>query len=158
MGTVTYTRLLVKRYSMHHLLAYLRQLPIARQVLWCYLIWYGVMTSFHFDSAPRIWLSSLGISGVIGFGLILSVSNGANAKRDFWTTARLFMMPFCVSSFSALIKDRGFVLVFSPEWHENLTALGLCLLFVLLAYVLRLANLSPAQQGSAIQRAQQRGQ
>jgi hypothetical protein len=133
---------------MHHLLAYLRQLPTARQVLWCYLIWYGVMAGFHFDPAPRIWLTSLGISVVIGFGLILSVSG--NGKRDFWTTARLFMMPFCVSSFSALIKDRGFVLIASPVLREDMLALCVCAAFVMLCYVLRrfsASPLAPTQQG-----------
>lgn len=132
---------------MHHLLTYLRQLSTAKQVLWCYLIWYGVMATFHFDPAPRIWLTSLGISAVIGIGLILSVSG--NGKPDFWTTARLFLMPFCVSSFSALIKDRGFVLIFSPLWREDLLALGACAGFVLLCFVVRRFSplLTPSQQG-----------
>lgn len=137
---------------MHHLLTYLRQLPTAKQVLWCYLIWYGVMAAFHFDPALRIWLTSLGISAVIGIGLILSVSNGVKTQRDFWTTARLFLMPFCVSSFSALIKDRGFVLIASPVWRENAIALGACVAFVLLCAVLRRLGASlaaPLQRGIA---------
>jgi hypothetical protein len=119
---------------MQHLLNYLRQLSVAKQVLWCYLIWYLVMVSFHFDPAPRLWLTSLGISMVIGFGLILSVIGSGNHRRDFWTTARLFLMPFCVSSFSALIKERGFILVLSPSWQENAMAMASCLLFVLLIH------------------------
>ncbi|MGC3983173.1 MAG: hypothetical protein QM808_18110 [Steroidobacteraceae bacterium] len=130
---------------MHHLLAYLRQLSTAKTVLWCYLLWYLVMASFHFDPTPRIWITSLGISAIIGFALILSVSG--NGRRDFWTTARLFMMPFCVSSFSALIKDRGFVLIASPVWYEDLVAAGACAAFLLLCYVLRQLPVSmPAQQ------------
>lgn len=135
---------------MHHLFAYLRQLPPARQVLWCYLIWYLTMAGFHFDAAPRLWLTSLGISAVIGIGLILSVSG--NGRPDFWTTARLFMMPFCVSSFSALIKDHGFVLIFSPAWQEDTTALVACSVFLLWCYGLRRTSVStsrPAQQGVA---------
>ena len=38
-------------------------------------------------------------------------------------------MPFCVSSFSALVKGRGFTLVFSPRAQENLLALGMCAAF-----------------------------
>jgi hypothetical protein len=72
---------------------------------------------------------------VVGFGLILSVSG--NGTRDFWTTARLFLMPFGVSSFSALVKDHGFMLIFSPVWHEDLIALSVCAGFVLLCYVVR---------------------
>lgn len=133
--------------TMRQILTYLQRLPAAKQVLWCYLIWYMVMVSFHFDAAPRIWLSSLGISAVIGVGLILSVSG--HGGPDAWTRARLFIMPFCVSSFAALIKDRGFVLIFSPVWREDLVALGFCAGFVLLRYMLGrgLAGASlPAQQ------------
>ena len=42
---------------------------------------------------------------------------------------RLFLMPFCVSSFAALVKGRGFVLIFSPQLPENLAALALCAIF-----------------------------
>jgi hypothetical protein len=121
---------------MRLLLSYFQHLPAAKQVLWCYLIWYLSMVTFHFDATPRIWLTSLGISAVIGVGLLLSVSG--NGKPDFWTTARLFLMPFCVSSFSALVKDRGFVLIFSPVWRDDLIAVGTCAGFVLLCYLARL--------------------
>ena len=88
------------------------------------------MVSLHFDAAVHIWLTSLGISVVIGFALLLSVSNAGGARRDFWTTARLFMMPFCVSSFSALVKDQGFILILSPRWFEDVLALSLCAVFL----------------------------
>jgi hypothetical protein len=114
---------------------YLRALPTAKQILWCYLIWWLVMVTFHFDPALSIWITSLGISLVIGFGLILSVSG--SGKPDFWTTVRLFLMPFCVSSFSALVKGQGFVLVFSPAWREDLIAIGACATFLLLCFLLR---------------------
>jgi len=116
--------------------AYLRQLSTAKQVLWCYLIWYLSMVTFHFDYTPRIWITSLGISAAIGVGLILSVSG--NGKLDFWTTARLFLMPFCVSSFSALVKGQGFVLIFSRVWREDVIAAGACVAFVSLCYLQRL--------------------
>jgi hypothetical protein len=43
---------------------------------------------------------------------------------------RLFLMPFCVSSFSALVKGRQFLLVFPPSPAENLAAFAGCGLFV----------------------------
>ena len=117
---------------------YLRDLSPTKRVLWCYLLWWVSMAWMHFDPSPRLWLTSLGISVVIGIGLVFSV-RGDNAPRpDFWTMARLFMMPFCVSSFAALIKDRGFVLVFSPRLSENAVALGACGVFVLLSWSLRI--------------------
>lgn len=127
---------------MRQLLTYLQRLSTAKQVLWCYLIWYLVMVSFHFDPAPRLWLTSVGIGAVIGVGLILSVSG--NGRPDFWTTARLFLMPLCVSSFSALIKDRGFVLIFSPVWREDVLALSACAGFISLCAGLRVLRPAPA--------------
>lgn len=140
---------------MHYFRTYLRELPFAKQTLWCYLIWYLVMVALHFEPAPRLWLTSLGISVVIGIGLILSVSG--NGKPDVWTKARLFLMPFCVSSFSALIKEHGFVLIFSPLWREDLLALGACASFVLVCHGLRhavVATSAPTQQRVAKHRAQ----
>jgi len=113
---------------------YLRTLPPPRLVLWCYLLWYLSMASMHFDPSPRLWLTSLGLSILIGVGLLLSISCSDSRLPDFWTIARLFLMPFCVSSFAALIKDRAFVLVFSPVLRENAVAVGICALFVLISY------------------------
>lgn len=122
---------------MKTLFNYLRNLTLAKRVLWCYLIWYFTMSTLYFDPAIHIWLTSLGVSVVIGIALILSVSNGKSARPDFWTRARLFMMPFCVSSFSALVKDQGFILILSPTWKEDLLAIALCGLFLLIVSVLR---------------------
>jgi len=115
---------------MIRLATYLKQLSIAKQVLWCYVIWYLTMITLYFDPALHIWLTSLGVSVVIGIALILSVSNGVSAPADFWTKARLFMMPFCVSSFSALVKNQGFILILSSKWTEDFTAIAICLLFI----------------------------
>lgn len=106
-------------------LRYLAALRWPKLILWCYLCWYAAMVAMHFDPAPRLWLSSLGISGLIGVALILSTS-GAGRNPDGWTTFRLFLMPFCVSSYAALIKDQGFVLLFSPSLKENLVSLAVC--------------------------------
>jgi hypothetical protein len=40
---------------------------------------------------------------------------------------RLFVTPFCVSSFAALVKGRGFILIFSPDWREMAVAAAICL-------------------------------
>ena len=111
------------------LIRYLASLSTGRLILWCYLIWYGVVLVRYFDPSLRLWLTSLGLSGIIGFALYLSTTAGSNrVKLDFWTKFRLFLMPFCVSSFAALVKGKGFVLVFSPKPSEILTAVGLCAL------------------------------
>ena len=109
-------------------LNYFRKLPTGKLVLWCYLLWYGVMLFFYFDPSLRLWLNSVGISLVIGVALQLSVQRAA---ADPWQTFRLFMMPFAVSSFSSLIKNQGFWLIFPPKPLELISAVGICLGFVL---------------------------
>lgn len=115
------------------LICYLRNLTTGRTILWCYLIWWAVNIMNHFDATPRIWLTSLGLSGIIGAALILSTrsSFGVRAKMDPWVAFRLFLMPFCVSSFAALVKDAGYVLVFPPSLRENAVGASLIVLFLL---------------------------
>lgn len=123
------------------MLYYFATLKLPKLVLWCYLIWYLMTVFFHFDASPKLWLNSLGISAVIGTGLLLSVSR-PGFTADFWQTARLYIMPFCVSSFSALIKSQGFILIFSPSLHELMLTLLACIAFVVGTALLRrlLAN------------------
>jgi len=112
-----------------HVFAYLRDLRPGKVVLWCYLIWYLVLASRYFDPAPAIWLNALGISFVIGIALWLGVRTPGRPPER-WQAFRLFMTPFCVSSFSALIKGKGFVLVFPPRADELVLAASACLAFV----------------------------
>ena len=110
--------------------AYLRNLNTGRLILWCYLVWYLVVLVRYFDPSPQLWFTSIGLSAIIGLALYLSATAGATkVKLDRWTIFRLFLMPFCVSSFAALVKGRGFILVFSPRLNENLLAIALCALF-----------------------------
>jgi len=113
------------------MIKYFRNIGKGRIFLWCYVIWYLVMLFFHFDPSPRIWFTSIGLSFVIGVALILSVSpNSGKMEKNHWQTMRLFLMPFCVSSYSALVKGKGFLLIFSPDMTQNAIALGFCLFFV----------------------------
>jgi hypothetical protein len=114
-----------------HLLRYLRTLSTPRTILWCYAIWYAVVLARYFDPNPHLWATSLGLSGIIGFALLLSTraASAPGTRLDRWGVFRLFLMPFCVSSFSALVKGRGFVLIFSPDWREGVLAVVLCGLF-----------------------------
>lgn len=116
---------------------YLATLTTGKTVLWCYLIWYLSTVAHHFDTTPAIWLNSLGISAVIGVALILSVGGKASVAADKWQTFRLFLMPFCVSSFSSLIKGKGFFLILPPSPVELLTSAGLCGLFAATVFVLK---------------------
>ncbi len=107
---------------------YFANLPPSRMVLWSYLLWYLFFVARYFDSSSKLWLTSVGISAIIGIALLLSTWH-ASSRLASWTTFRLFLMPFCVSSFSALIKGRGFILVFSPHAWENFLAITLCVSF-----------------------------
>lgn len=111
------------------LIQYLAAMPNGKLVLWCYLIWWANTVIHHFDSAPGIWINSVGISAVIGIALILSVGGLSTAAINKWQTFRLFAMPFCVSSFSSLIKDQGFILVFPPSLQESAIAVAFCFAF-----------------------------
>jgi hypothetical protein len=121
------------------LFKYLRNLSNGRLILWCYFIWYCVVLTRYFDPSLRLWLTSLGLSLIIGFALYLSTTAGvaSGTKLPFWPTFRLFLMPFCVSSFAALVKEKHFILVFSPRAEETLIALVLCALLCGLALALR---------------------
>jgi hypothetical protein len=116
---------------------YLANLGAGKLVLWCFLIWYLATVIHHFDAAPALWLNALGISAIIGVALYLSVREPGKPAPDRWTVLRLFLMPFCVSSFSQLIKGKGFVLIFPPDPHEILVALAACALLVAAAFVAR---------------------
>ena len=121
---------------------YCAALSVSKTVLWCYLIWY-LNTVFHyFDPTPAIWLNSLGISAIVGFALLLGVGGGAQGV-DAWQTFRLFVTPFCVSSFSSLIKGKGFILIMPPARSEQILAVGLCVAFVALVRTLRWLHQAP---------------
>ena len=119
---------------------YLGNLSAGKIALWCFLIWYLAVVVRHFDATPAIWLNALGISVIIGIALYLSVREPGKPPPDRWTLMRLFLMPFCVSSFSQLIKGQGFVLVFPPSLRENVVALCLCATFAAFAIVVGRLN------------------
>jgi hypothetical protein len=121
---------------MKSLVQYFYQMKLGKAVLWCYCIWYAVVVYFYFDPSPKLWINSLGISAVIGTGLMLSVAS-KNGRPDNWQTFRLYLMPFCVSSFSALIKDQGFIVIFSPRLGETVIAVGLCLVFLAIVFAVK---------------------
>ncbi len=122
---------------MYSLIAYFKILNTPKIVLWCYLLWYLVMTGFHFDTAPGIWMTSIGVSIIIGFGLELNARASGAPKARGWPLARLYLFPFCVSSFSALVKDHGFILVFSPVIVETAIATGACVAFWMMVLSIR---------------------
>jgi len=125
---------------MKGLIQYFYEIKLDKAILWCYFIWYLVVIYFYFDPSLKIWINSIGISAVIGTGLLLSVSSRKTSKKDPWQTFRLYLMPFCVSSFSALIKDQGFIVFISPKIKETTIAASCCFLFLLAILVIKLVK------------------
>jgi hypothetical protein len=109
-------------------MSYLAGLSAGRFALWCYFIWWGVTLVRYFDPSVRLWATSLGLSAIIGAALYINAtaSGRTRVRLEAWPTFRLFLIPFCVSSFAALVKGKGFILVFSPKWEETAVAAGLC--------------------------------
>lgn len=116
---------------------YVARLPWSKVVLWCYLVWYLAVAAMYFDPSPGIWLNALGISGVVGAALWLGVRAPTAGTLDRWQVFRLFLTPFCVSSFSSLIKGQGFFLIFPPSASELGVASAACLVFVAVVVLLK---------------------
>ena len=116
------------------LASYLSSLSAGMKTLWCCLIWYVYFALKYFEPDVELWLRSIGIAVLIGVVLNLNAFHSFKNIRktsNKWQVFRFFLIPFCVSSFPALIKDKGFIIFFSPSAWENLTALALCALFIL---------------------------
>lgn len=109
---------------------YFSRLSRGKTVLWCYLLWYLVNLGYEFDPSPQLWINSIGISIVIGFALMLSVGGVKKSKLDHWQIFRLFAMPFGVSSFSSLIKGKGFWLIVPPDPVQMVACVTAILVFV----------------------------
>jgi hypothetical protein len=103
-------------------MGYLAKLTWPRFVLWCYFLWWVGAAVPYFDPSPSLWGTSFGMSAVIGTGLYLSTAYGGARRTSVpgWGIFRLYAMPFFVSSFVALTKGRGFVLIFHPNAFGNL--------------------------------------
>lgn len=110
-------------------ISYIMNMKIPKIILWCYLIWYFSILSVYFEPSLRLWASSLGISLIIGFALLLS-TNQQGVKQDIWIKIRLFLFPFCVSSYSATIKGHDFILLFPNNTKHLFLGISNCLLFV----------------------------
>lgn len=133
--------------------SYFANLNPARTVLWCYGLWYALNVWNHFDARPRIWLTSLGLSAIIGFALLLSTGTlrWPENKTQRWLVFRMFLIPFCVSSFAAIVKDAGFILIFPPSMRENLEGAFYIVVFLtMVGFAKSLRNEQAATQASEI--------
>ena len=126
------------------MLNYFAMLSASKLVLWCYLIWYMCILVLYFNPSPELWLNSLGLAIMVGYALFLSTgpSTWERMRQHFWESLRLFVCPFLVSSYTSLVKGKGFILLFSPLLSDNFLAAGICLLFLLATGAVKLALMS----------------
>jgi nitrate/nitrite transporter NarK len=131
-------------------LSYLASLSAGRFVLWCYFIWWSVVLVRYFDGSARLWLTSLGLSVIIGAALFINAtaSGKTRVRLEPWPTFRFFLIPFCVSSFAALAKGRDFILIFSPRWEESAVAVGACGALGAIVAVAKRLTVRPASPGN----------
>lgn len=115
------------------MIKYFIQLENTKLILWCYLIWYLGMATQYFTPSTETWLNAFGISICVGFALFISTGPASIERlvKRFWETFRLFACPFLVASFSAMVKGKGFIILFSPILEENITVATACMIFVL---------------------------
>lgn len=101
------------------------------------------MVVSYFRPDPRLWATSLGIGLIVGCALMLCTGPITldRFRNRFWESLRLYICPFMVSSFSALIADQNFVLIFSSEWQNNSTAIAAVVAFLLLPKIIKLSIL-----------------
>ncbi|MDT8283478.1 MAG: hypothetical protein RQ982_11815 [Gammaproteobacteria bacterium] len=121
------------------LFRYIAQLSLGKMFLWVYLIWYITISTFYFDDDPKLWLTALGISLIVGFALVLSTTYWPIKIRelDHWQTFRLFLIPFLVSSYSSLIKDKGCFVIFPPDLKTNSIALSVIISFLIFVVLVK---------------------
>lgn len=109
-------------------------LPHYRQlILSFYLVWYLFIAIRYFNPSTEIWLNALVIACVVGIAINLSANQ---SKKSFWNSIRFFIIPFAVSSYTALIKGKDFFLIFPANLWETLLGISICLVFVLLYYLI----------------------
>lgn len=116
---------------------YLTQLEKPKIILWCYFCWYAAIIIQYFDSSLSLWMSSVGISLLVGYALNLAAqTKGQLINR--WVIFRLYLFPFCVSSFAATIKDKDFFLLFPTEPLPLLIACLSCIALLIAVSLLKL--------------------
>jgi len=130
------------------MIRYLARMDSTTLTLWCYFCWYVAIVCQYFDATPGLWLSSVGIAFLIGFALNLAARQKGQ-KPDRRVVFRLYLFPFCVSSYSALIKGKGFILLFPTETRPLLIAIGVCSAFVLVSMVCKSLDQARGRQAES---------
>ncbi len=118
---------------------YVYDLSRSRVVLWCYFAWYVCIIVNNFEASVQLWATALAMSGIVGFALYLNAMDKGNERINLgrWQIARFFLIPFCVSSYSAIAKVNDFVFVFPRSLTQLIAASILCCSIVLFTAILQ---------------------
>lgn len=113
------------------IIPYLASLDLRRSLLWSALLWYVVMAVRYAGHDPGLWLHAVGLAAIVGVILTLNAvsPDGHIRSLGFWSVFRLFLIPFCVASFSAFAKGRAFFPIFPLNLAENMVAVGILAVF-----------------------------
>jgi len=108
------------------MLRYLAGLDTRRLVLWCAFLWYVVIAARHGDLPAQRWMSAAAIALIVGSILTVNAipATGRMRSLERWTVFRFFVIPFCVSSLSAIAARNDFALIFPQELWDNVVAVG----------------------------------
>lgn len=83
--------------------------------------WYLVMLAFHASALEASTVvQALGLSAIVGTLLTGNAMGRSPLRRR--QVARFYLIPFCVSSFTAATAPAGFVVIFAPSLLENVLA------------------------------------
>ncbi len=93
----------------------------------------------HATASLAVWLNAAGIAAAIGVILAANAIPPGQQWRDlgFWPLARFFLIPFCVSSYSAVMNRIGLVLIFPIAVEDNLTGAAAIVGFLLICLAAR---------------------
>lgn len=113
------------------MLRYLADLDARRLTLWCAFLWYIAILARHGDLPAQRWTSAVAIALIVGSILTLNAIPAAGTLNSLgrWTVFRFFVIPFCVSSLSAIAANKNFALIFPVQLWDNLIAAGVCAVF-----------------------------
>jgi len=118
---------------------YLAHLDSRRALLWSGFIWYAVLMGRHATLMPGPLVNAAGIALVVGLMLTANAipAGGTWRQLNRWSLLRFFLIPFCVASFSAAMRDAGLIVIFLRNPADNVFAAAAVAGFMLLCAVAR---------------------
>ena len=118
--------------------SYVREtLQVPQILLLSFFIWY-LFIVISFSSNYLVWVNAIVMAFFVGNILCLNAYMATKKEKYFeflsenrWIVVRLFLIPFCVSSYSGVAFSHGFIAAFPVnEYTTGLIGLGISLGFM----------------------------